>query len=296
MTRYAWIDAERAHYPLSALCRCLRVSRSGYYAWARRPAPARALADAMLLEQVRAVHDASRRTYGSPRVHLELRELGVRCARKRVARLMRADGRRGVCRRRFRAGCTRRDPAARPAPDLVGRVFAASRPNLTWVADVTYVPTRAGWLYLAVVIDVCSRMVLGWSMRTDRRAALVVDALRMALARRGGAVAGVIHHSDQGAEYTSAALAVELRRAGIRASMGSVADAYDNALAESFFATLETECFDHEHGGVFDTHRQARLAIFEWIEAFYNRRRRHSALRGLAPAVFEARLAARQGA
>src|SRR5512144_1022343 len=145
----------------------------------------------MLLEQVRAVHDASRRTYGSPRVHLELRELGVRCARKRVARLMRADGRRGACRRRFRAGCTRRDPAARPAPDLIGRVFAASRPNLTWVADVTYVPTRAGWLYLAVVLDVCSRMVLGWSMRTDRVRLQAAHA--HLVVRHGGGVDADLH-------------------------------------------------------------------------------------------------------
>lgn len=292
MTRYTFIDAEKARYPVRTLCRCLGVSRAGYYAWAARPPSARAIADRGLVERIRVVHEDSRRIYGAPRVHAELRELGVRCGRKRVARLMRAAGRRGVCRRRFRTGCTKRDPRARPAPDLVNREFRADAPNQLWTADVTYVPTVEGWLYLAVVLDVFSRRVLGWSMRADRKTQLVVDAVAMAVARRGGQVAGVIHHSDQGGEYTSHAIEHALRQAGIRASMGSTGDAYDNALTESFFATLETELFDHEHGGRFASRRAAKLAIFDWIETFYNRRRRHSALGYLAPDVFEAQRAA----
>lgn len=290
MTRFAWIDSRKATFDVAAMCRCLKVSRSGYYAWRDRPPSPRATGDAVLVEQIRNVHAGSRGTYGAPRVHLELAELGVRCGRKRVARLMRSNGLRGVDRRLFRLGCTKRNPQARPAPDLLDRQFTAERLDTKWVADVTYVPTRQGWLYLAVVLDVCSRRVVGWSMRPDRKAVLVADAVRAAVARRGGAVAGVIHHSDQGAEYTSGELDRALRADGIRASMGSVGDCYDNAMAESFFATLETELFDHEHGGMFDTHRQARLAIFDWIETFYNRRRRHSSLGGIAPIVFEQQL------
>jgi putative transposase len=292
VTRFAWIDARKAEFDVAAMCRCLKVSRSGYYAWRARPVSARATADAVLVEQIRTVHRDSRGTYGAPRVHLELADLGVRCGRKRVARLMAVEGLRGVDRRRFRLGCTQRNPHARPAPDLLEREFTAELLNQKWVADVTYVPTRQGWLYLAVVLDVCSRLVVGWSMRGDRKAVLVADAVRAAVARRGGTAAGVIHHSDQGAEYSSGELDRTLRAAGIRASMGSVGDCYDNAMAESFFATVETELFDHEHGGMFDTHRHAKLAIFNWIETFYNRRRRHSALGGVAPLVFEQQVAA----
>ena len=296
MTRFAWIDQKKAEFDVAAMCRCLKVSRSGYYAWRDRPPSQRETADGVLLEQIRTVHGDSRGTYGAPRVHLELADLGVRCGRKRVARLMSTHGIRGVDRRRFRLGCTKRNPQARPAPDLLERQFAADRLDEKWVADVTYVPTRQGWLYRAVVLDVCSRRVVGWSMRPDRKAVLVADAVRAAVIRRGGTVAGVIHHSDQGAEYTSGELDRTLRAAGIRASMGSVGDCYDNALAESFFATVETELFDHEHAGMFDTHRQARMAIFDWIETFYNRRRRHSALGGIAPQTFEQQLVDRRHA
>lgn len=286
MTRFAFVDAERAHYPVAVLCRCLRVSRSGYYAWARRGPSPRAVADAVLTEQISALHAASRGTYGAPRVHADLAEAGVHVGRKRVARLMRAHGLHGVSRRR-RGGCTQADPLAlaadRPA-DLVNRSFTATAPNQLWVADVTYVPTTVGWLYLAVVLEVFSRMVLGWSMAGHRKTDLVCDAVAMAVARRGGHVAGVIHHSDQGSEYTSHDLARALRHADITASMGSVADCYDNAMAESFFASLETELFAQTR---FTSHRQAKLAIFDYIETFYNRQRRHSALGYQTPASYE---------
>jgi putative transposase len=273
---------------VARLCRVLGVSRSGYYAWRSRPPSPRAISDAALSALIAAAHDGSVRTYGAPRIWLDLREdHGIRCGRKRVARLMRADGRKGVCRRKFRRGATVADPTAQRAPDLVERRFVADRPDQLWVADVTYVPTRAGWLYLAVVIDVFSRLVVGWSMNSTRKAELVVDAVRMAVARRGGHVPGVIHHSDQGGEYSSHDLARQLRTAGILPSMGSVADCYDNALAESFFATVECELFDHQHGGSFDSHHQARLAIFNYIEAFYNRRRRHTSIGGISPQRFE---------
>ena len=290
MTRYAFVEREKASYDIRMLCRLLRVSRSGYYAWAKGRAPSkRAVADEVLAEQIRTVHERSRGTYGAPRVHAELAEDGIRVGRKRVARLMRGQGLAGVSRRRWRLGCTRRDPAATPAPDLVSRQFVADRPDELWVADVTYVPTLAGWLYLAVVLDVYSRRVVGWSMSGNRKTQLVVDAVTMAVVRRGGDVAGVIHHSDHGGEYSSHDLERALRAASITASMGTIGDCYDNGLAESFFATLETELFLHEHAGRFETHHQARLAIFEWIETFYNRTRRHSALGYLSPEAYEQR-------
>jgi putative transposase len=290
VTRYAFVDREKAHHDVRMLCRLVKVSRSGYYAWAKgRLASKRVLADEVLVEQIRTVHERSRGTYGAPRVHAELAEDGIRVGRKRVARLMRGQGLAGVSRRRWRVGCTQRDTAAALAPDLVSREFVADRPDELWVADVTYVPTLAGWLYLAVVLDVFSRRVVGWSMSGNRKTQLVVDAVAMAVVRRGGDVAGVIHHSDHGGEYSSHDLERALRAAGIVASMGSVGDCYDNGLMESFFATLETELFLHEHGGRFDTHHHARLAVFEWIETFYNRIRRHSALGYVSPEAYEQR-------
>jgi putative transposase len=231
VTRYAFVDREKAHHDVRMLCRLVKVSRSGYYAWAKgRLASKRVLADEVLVEQIRTVHERSRGTYGAPRVHAELAEDGIRVGRKRVARLMRGQGLAGVSRRRWRVGCTQRDTAAALAPDLVSREFVADRPDELWVADVTYVPTLAGWLYLAVVLDVFSRRVVGWSMSGNRKTQLVVDAVTMAVARRGGDVAGVIHHSDHGGEYSSHDLERALRRAGIVASMGSVGDCYDNGL------------------------------------------------------------------
>ena len=290
MSRFRFIDAEKALYPVNLLCRLLKVSRSGYYAWSRRPPSPRAVADEILTEQIRNFYVASRRTYGAPRIWLDLRDAGVHVGRKRVARLMRQRGWQGVHRRSWRH-LTKADPAAVPAPDRLGRDFTAPAPNRKWVADVTYVPTVQGWLYLAVVLDVFSRRVVGWSMDANRKTRLVCDAVTMAVANRGGTVGGVIHHSDRGGEYTSRDLERELRRCGALASMGSVADCYDNSMAEAFFATLETELFWGQPGRRFDTHRDAKLAIFDYIEVFYNRRRRHTGIGGISPVTYETRYA-----
>jgi putative transposase len=265
------------------MCRVLEVSRSGYYAWCKRPSSARAQSDVRLLRQIRTAHEASRGTYGVPRLHAELRASGVAVARKRIARLMRAARIAGVHRRRWKT-TTVRDRDARPAPDLVQRVFTADGPNRLWVADITYVPTWSGFLYLAVVLDAWSRKVVGWAMATHLRTELVLEALEMALAQRRPRE--VIHHSDQGTQYTSIAFGLRCRRAGVRPSMGSVGDAYDNAMAESFFATLECELLERE---TLRSQAEGRIAIFEWIEGWYNPHRRHSALGQLSPLEFERR-------
>lgn len=289
MTRFAFIDAERAHHGVAVLCRLLQVSRSGFYAWLGRPRSQRALADEVLTEQIRAAYNANRKLYGAPRVHAELADAGVRVGRKRIARLMR-DAQIVGCHRRKRSfSLTQQDPKGDVAPDLVDRQFVATKPNQLWVADVTYVPTVQGWLYLACVTDVFSRLVIGWSMASCRKTDLVVDAVTMAVHRRGGRVPGVIHHSDRGGEYSSHALEREIRRHSALASMGSVADCFDNALAESVFATLECELFDQQPGGRFETRREAKLAVFDYLETFYNPRRRHSALGQVSPAAYEAK-------
>ena len=222
------------------MCRVLGVSSSGYYAWAKRTPSARAISDAALIERIGAIHAASHGTYGSPRVQAELAESGLRVSRKRVARLMKAASLAGVSRRRF-VTTTVRD-GGRQAPDLVERAFKAEAPNRLWVADITYIPTWSGFLYLAIVLDVFSRRIVGWSMSLTLHADVVLAALNMALAVRKPK--SVIHHSDQGSQYTSIAFGNRCREAGVRPSMGSVGDAYDNAMAESFFATLECELLD----------------------------------------------------
>ena len=269
-------------YPIATMCRVLGVSTSGYYAWSARAPSARARSDRALLERIEASHTTSHGTYGSPRIHADLAASGRLVGRKRVARLMKGAGLRGISRRRY-ATTTLRD-GARPAPDLVDRKFVATAPNVLWVADITYVPTWVGFLYLAVVLDVFSRRVVGWSMSTTLRTELVLAALDMALAVRKPH--GVIHHSDQGSQYTSLAFGKRCREMAVRPSMGSVGDAYDNAMAESFFATLECELLARHR---FRTHVEARAAIFQFVEGFYNRRRRHSALGYLSPDEFERR-------
>jgi putative transposase len=263
------------------MCRVLGVSASGYYAWCKRPASARSDRDRALLRTIRTVHASSRGTYGAPRLHAELRAEGIRVGRKRVARLMRAAGLAGVSRRRW-IGTTRRDSASRPAPDLVERDFTARGPNRLWVADITYVRTWAGFLFLAVVLDAWSRKVVGWAMAPHLRTELVIQALEMALTRRRPK--DVIHHSDQGSQYTSIAFGLRCRAAGVRPSMGSVGDAYDNAMAESFFATLECELLDRT---LLRTQAEAQMLLFQWIEGWYNPRRRHSALGYQSPDEFE---------
>ena len=275
------MTANQAAYPIATMCRLLGVSTSGYYAWRNRPPSARAVRDAQLQSRIRAIHAASHGTYGAPRIHAELAAEGWPVGRKRVARLMRAAGVSGASRRKG-VRTTQRRQGARPAPDLVDRNFAAEAPDRLWVADITYIPTWAGFLYLAVVLDAFSRRIVGWAMATHLRSQLVLDALDMALRQRRPE--GVIHHSDQGCQYTSIAFGNRCREAGVRPSMGSVGDCYDNALCESFFATLECELIEQSQ---FRSQAEARMAVFEFIEGWYNPRRRHSAIGYLSPIEFE---------
>jgi putative transposase len=276
------VSVHQAEFPITTMCRVLGISSSGYYAWATRSPSRRAHSNAALTETLRTIHAMSRGTYGVPRVHAELAADGVQVGKNRVARLMRGAGLIGVSRRKF-AVTTVRD-GGRQAPDLVERTFTADAPNMLWVADITYIPTWVGFLYLAVVLDVFSRRIVGWSMSTTLHVTVVLDALSMALAMRRPR--GVIHHSDQGSQYTSIEFGNRCREAGVRPSMGSVGDAYDNAMAESFFATLECELLDRNR---FKTQAEARNAVFEFIEGFYNPRRRHSSLGYLSPVEFERR-------
>ncbi len=277
------MKANQATWPVRTLCQVLGLSPSGYYAWVRRRPSARARRDAQLMGRIKEVWTANREVYGRLRIHAELQAAGERVSAKRVGRLMRRAGIAGVSRRRTTRTTTREQRAERVAPDLVERNFAATEADRLWVADITYVTTWAGFLYVAVVLDAWSRRVVGWSMAAHLRTELVLDALNMAIWRRRPQ--GVVHHSDQGAQYTSIAFGQRCRQAGVRPSTGSVGDAYDNALCESFFATLECELLDrHRFGG----RAEARMAVFEFIEGFYNRRRRHSALGYRSPVAFEA--------
>jgi len=277
------VSAHQAMFSIRAMCRVLEVSASGYYAWRRRMISVRRRENDNLKRRIRAIHDRSRQTYGAPRIHAELKEEGTPIGRKRVARLMKESGLAGVSRRK-RVVTTRRDRSARPAPDLVDRQFAADKPNALWVADITYVPTWVGFLYLAVVLDVWSRKIIGWAMAVHLRTSLVTAALEMAITQRSPS--DVIHHSDQGCQYTSIEFGRRCRQAGVRPSMGSVGDCYDNAMCESFFATLECELIDRS---TFRNHDEAHDAIFDFIEGFYNTHRRHSALGNHSPVHFEKR-------
>ncbi len=274
--------AYQAVYPVATMCRVLGVSTSGYYAWRRRKPSTRSQSDAELTAQIRQYYDASGGIYGAPKIHADLVAEGVEVGRKRVARLMRAAGLRGVSRRKS-ARTTIRDESQSPAPDLVDRDFSATGPNQLWVADITYVPTWAGFLYLAVVLDAWSRRIVGWAMKTTLHTELVLEALDMALGQR--CPESVIHHSDQGSQYTSIAFSERCEKAAVRPSMGSVGDCYDNAMCESFFATLETELLDRRS---FHTRIEARQEIFTFLESWYNRRRRHQSLGYLSPVEFEA--------
>ena len=275
--------AHQADHPIATMCRVLNVSRSGYYAWKKRGPSQREKEDQRLLKQIEEIHEASRGTYGSPRVHAELKARGVHVGKKRVARLMRQAGIQGVSRRKKPQTTTQEDDA-RPAPDLVDRDFTADEPDDKWVADITYIRTGQGFLYLAVVLDVFSRRIVGWAMATTLKTQLVLNALEMAIDNRQPEK--VIHHSDQGSQYTSCAFGARCREAGVRPSMGSVGDCYDNAMCESFFATLECELVERQR---FATRTQARTEIFRYIEGWYNLRRRHSALDYLSPVNYEHR-------
>ena len=276
------MSENQARFPVAAMARVLGVSKAGYYAWTGRSPSARAQSDEALLRRIRTLHLGSREPYGSPRIQAELRDQGKAHSRKRIARLMREAGLVGACHRRGGPVTTRRDEENRPAPDLVDRTFAAAEPNRLWVADITYIPTSAGFLYLAIVLDAFSRRIVGWSMADHLRTELVLDALEMAVSQRKPR--DVIHHSDQGSQDTSPAFGSRCREAGVRPSMGSVGDAYDNAMAESFFSTLECELLSRRR---FRSRPEARMALFSYVEGFYNPVRRHSALGYRSPLVYE---------
>jgi len=286
--KFALIDEEKMHHPVSRMACVLGVSRAGYHSWEKRPASARRTADEQLKVRISEIHTASFGIYGAPRVHAELADTyGINIGRKRVARLMRELGIQGVSRRGKRK--VKKSTSEMPAaPDLVRRNFTATRPDELWVADITYIPTWEGWLFLAAVVDVCTRRCCGWSMRNDLSADLVVDALGMAVTLRKPGP-GTIHHSDRGSQYGSLAIGKTLRDSGLMRSMGSKGDAYDNAAAESFMATIKTELV---HRNRFKTKDEARLAVFKYIEGFYNPVRRHSSLGHKSPAEYERMLMA----
>jgi putative transposase len=277
------IDAEKAQHSVSLLCRVLGVTRAGYYAWRQRGPSRRALGDASLAPLIGRVFAGSLETYGSPRVHAELRDAhGIRVGRKRVARLMRQLELEGISRRGKRRCTTIPDPAAAPAADLVGRRFTAARPNELWLADITYLPTREGWLFLAVVLDAYSRRIVGWSMRDDLKAELVVDALGMAVTRRKPP-AGVVHHSDRGSQYTSLAFGATLRESGA----GCEHRPTRRRLRQRRLRKRHLDNQELIKRRSWTSRDQARLAVFSYIETFYNPRRRHSALGYRSPVEFE---------
>ena len=277
------MKAYQASYPIRTMCRVLEVATSGYYAWIRRPPSEHTQSDLLLGDRIDAIFRRSRSTYGRPRIHAELADDGIHVSGKRVARLMRNRNIYGASRRKTTI-TTIRDRDARPAPDLVERRFTADAPDQLWVADITNIPTWSGFLYLAIVLDVFSRRVVGWAMAAHMRKELVLDALNMAIFRRKPR--GVVHHSDQGSQYTAIAFGLRCKEAGVRPSMGSIGDCYDNAMCKSFNATLECELLVKHR---FKTLREAELAVFDFIEGWYNPHRRHSALGYLSPNNFERR-------
>jgi transposase InsO family protein len=280
--RFEFIRAEKAHFPVEMMCRLLEVSSSGFYAWCRRPESARRRDDAKLTVAITVAHERSRQTYGSPRVHAELRAQGTRVSRKRIARIMRQQGLAGRHRRRFRR-TTEVDPALAVAPNVLDRNFEPTEPNRVWATDITYVRTWEGWLYLAVVIDLFSRRVVGWAIADHMRTELCLDALKMACGRRLPDV-GLVHHSDRGCQFASADYRAALNDSGITCSMSRKGNCWDNAVVESFFSTLKTELL---YRITCRTKLETSNTVTEWIEVFYNRHRRHSNLGMVSPADFE---------
>jgi putative transposase len=280
---FRFIATEKADHSVKTMCRVLGVSRAGFYAWQGRAPSARALEDERLTSRIRAIHQENRGVYGSPRIHAELRLAdGVRVGRKRVERLMRAAKLSGLTSKK-KGRTTIGVPGVRVCEDLLDRNFLAASPNRLWVADITYLRTWESWLYLAAVQDLYSRKIVGWSMADYMRSELVLDALQMALDRRSPGP-GLVHHSDQGSQYVSLAFGQKARAAGIAQSMGSRGDCFDNAVAESFFATLKKELI---HRRAWPTKTELRGEVFEYIEVFYNRQRRHKHLRQLSPNEYE---------
>jgi transposase InsO family protein len=280
--RFAFIEEHRSQYRVRLMCSVLKVSPSGYYAWRGRPASAQEMANRELSKQIEAVYHENHGVYGSPRIQRELESQGVVCSEKRVARLMRLRGLRAKQSRRYRS-TTKRKRKRHVAPNHLQRDFGADGPNEKWVADITYIPTREGWLYLAAVLDLYSRRIVGWAMSERMTDELTLSALRMAL-QRCQPGAGLMHHSDQGGQYTSEAYQALLRSHGVLASMNGVGTWYDNAPMESFFGTLKSELVHHR---VYRTRDEAKADVFYYIEAFYNRRRRHSSIAYLSPEIWE---------
>ena len=282
--KYACIERRRSDYPIRMMCRLLRVSASGYYAWRIRPESPRAKTDRELVSKIKRIHAQSKGVYGSPRIRAELASEGSQIGRNRVARLMRLERLQGCPRRRFRV-TTQRNPTHRVARNLLQQNFAAAAPNQRWVADITYISTHRGCIYLAIVLDLYSRRIVGWSMSRWMNRRIVVDALRMAISARQPE-GKLIHHSDRGGQYTSDDFRNELAKHDIEASMSSTGNCYDNAVAESFFGLLKRERVNRVR---YRTREEARADIFEYIEVFYNRSRRHGYLGNISPAEFEQR-------
>ena len=280
--KFTWIDAEKAHWPIRGMCRALLVSTSGYYAWAARPEPERAVTDRRLTVLIEESHTTSKGRYGSPRVHHDLLAQGVRVSRKRVVRLMQARGLAGKVRRRFTRTTESRDGAP-VAENLLARDFTATGPNERWTGDVTYLRTPQGWLYLAIILDLYSRMVVGWSVSAFNDHVLALGALNQAVQRRSPG-AGLMHHTDRGSPYTSEPYQDELKAQGMVCSMSRRGNCHDNAVTETWFGTLKAEL-----GEAFESHADADRLLFEYIEVFYNGTRRHSTIGYLSPRDFERR-------
>ena len=282
--RYACIERRGNHYSIRMMCELLNVSRSGYYAWRTRPESPRVKRDRELMPEIKRIHAQSKGVYGSPKIHAELIDEGHCVGRHKVAQLMRLERLRGCPKRRYRI-TTQRDPAHSVAKNLLKGNFSTDAPNQRWVADITYLSTHQGWLYLAVVMDLYSRRIVGWSMSRRMSRRLVIDALRMAVAARRPDN-GLVHHSDRGGQYTSDDFRNELAKHGIECSMSSTGNCYDNAVAESFFGLLKRERVNRVR---YRTRDEARADVFDYIEVFYNRKRRHGYLGNISPADFEAK-------
>ena len=280
--RYVCIDRRRNQYPVRMMCRVLKVSRSGYYAWRIRPESARAKTDRQLTGVIRRLHTQSKGVYGSPKITADLRDEGYRHGRNKIARLMRLAGLRGCPKRRFRV-TTQRDPSHPVAENLLDQDFTAEAPNQRWAADITFIATNQGWLYLAVVMDLYSRRIVGWSMSRWINRHLVIDALNMAIGARRPEH-DLIHHSDRGSQYTSDDFRDELLKHGIDCSMSARGNCYDNAVVESFFGLMKREWVNRVR---YRTREEARADVFEYIECFYNRKRRHGYLGNISPVAFE---------
>jgi putative transposase len=278
-----FIEEHRQEFDITLMCRLLQVSRSGYYAWRKRQPSAREMADAQLLEEIKKIFAASGQTYGSPRIHMELRAEGIRCSRKRVERLMRENRLKVAQKRKSRVVTTDSDHNSPVAPNALDRDFTAEKPNEKWVTDISYIRTDTGWLYLAVVMDLFSRAIVGWAMRPDLSQELVLSALRMAIANRQPP-AGLLHHSDRGSQYCAHAYRQLQAEHKMVPSMSRKGNCHDNAAMESFFATLKKELVDRRR---YRNQAEARNDIFAYIEGFYNRRRRHSTLDYMSPIAFE---------